>query len=114
MFGRRGRSMIKVGIVGMGVIGSHIAKAVDHGIPGIGLAGVTVRSATRAGGFPAYALDELISRSDLVVEAATQSALLEFGPAVLAAGRHLMVLSVGALVGVLAEWARLAEAHGCR
>ena len=32
----------------------------------------------------------------------------------LAAGKHLMVLSVGALVGVLDEWARLAEKHGCR
>ena len=32
----------------------------------------------------------------------------------LAAGKHLMVLSVGALVGVLDEWARLAEQHGCR
>jgi aspartate dehydrogenase len=59
-------------------------------------------------------LPELIERADLIVEAATQAALREFGPAVLAAGKHLMVLSVGALVGVLDEWARLAEKHGCR
>ena len=38
----------------------------------------------------------------------------EFGPAVLEAGKHLMVLSVGALVGVLDDWARRAEKHGCR
>jgi aspartate dehydrogenase len=106
--------MIKVGIVGMGVIGSHVAKAIDNGLPGIALAGVSVRTATRAGGFPAYPLDELIRRSDLIVEAATQAALHEFGPAVLSAGRHLMVLSVGALVGVLDEWAKLAGQHGCR
>jgi len=106
--------MIKVGIVGMGVIGSHVAKAIENGLPGIALAGVSVRTVTRAGGFPAYPLDELIRRSDLIVEAATQAALREFGPAVLMAGRHLMVLSVGALVGVLDEWAKLAEEHGCR
>ena len=106
--------MIKVGIVGMGVIGQHIAKAIGNGIPGVTLAGVSVRTATTAGGFAAYPLDELIRRSDLIVEAATQAALLDLGLAVLGAGRHLMVLSVGGLVGVLDEWARLAEAHGCR
>jgi aspartate dehydrogenase len=67
-----------------------------------------------AAGYPLLALPELIERSDLVVEAATQAALLDFGPAVLAAGKHLMVLSVGALVGVLGEWAQAAERHGCR
>ncbi len=106
--------MIEVGIVGMGVIGSHLAKSIENGIPGVSLAGVSVRTPTRAGGIAAYPLDELIRRSDLVVEAATQAALHEFGPAVLRAGKHLMVLSVGALVDVLADWARLAEQHHCR
>ena len=87
--------MIKAGIVGMGVIGQHIAKAIDNGIPGVTLAGVSVRTATTAGGFAAYPLDELIRQADLIVEAATQAALLDFGPAVLTAGKHLMVLSVG-------------------
>jgi aspartate dehydrogenase len=105
---------IKVGIVGMGVIGTHIATAIDHGIPGIALAGVSVRRATTAAGFPAFPLDTLIQRSELIVEAATQAALREFGARVLSAGRHLMVLSVGALVGVLDEWTRLAAKHGCR
>jgi aspartate dehydrogenase len=59
-------------------------------------------------------LEALIERSDVIVEAATQAALRQFGPAVLGAGKHLMVLSVGALVGVLDDWARLAEKHGCR
>src|SRR4029453_1113905 len=106
--------MIRVGIVGMGVIGTAIAKAASGDLAGIELAGVAVRDPAKAGGFPAYPLDELIHRSDLIVEAATQAALREFGPTVLAAGKHLMVLSVGALVGVLDEWARLAEKHGCR
>jgi aspartate dehydrogenase len=106
--------MIKVGIVGMGVIGSHVARAIDNGIPGVALAGVSVRTPARSDRWPVWDLAELIRRSDLVVEAATQAALLEIGPAVITAGKHLMILSVGALIGVLDEWARLAEKHGCR
>ena len=106
--------MVKIGIVGMGVIGQAIARAATAGIPGIALAGVTVRDPARAAGHRALPLDQLVERSDLVVEAATQAALRDLGPTVLAAGRHLMVLSVGGLVGVLDEWARLAEKHGCR
>jgi aspartate dehydrogenase len=106
--------MLKVGIVGMGVIGTHIARAIDEGIPGVALAGVTVRSQAKAAGFKALPLESLIRESDLVVEAATQAALRDFAPSVLGAGKHLMVLSVGALVGVLDGWAALAEKHGCR
>jgi aspartate dehydrogenase len=106
--------MLKIGIVGMGVIGRRVAEAIVRGIPGTGLAGVCVRRPETAAGFPTLPLDRLIEGSDLIVEAATQAALREFGPAVLAAGKHLMVLSVGALVGVLDEWGRLAEKHGCR
>ena len=106
--------MLKVGIVGMGVIGTHIARTITAGIPGVTLAGVHVRDPAKAKGFPAVSLPELIQRSDLIVEAATQAALREFAPAVLAAGKHLMVLSVGGLLGVLDEWTRLAEKHGCR
>src|SRR4029450_9292969 len=106
--------MIRIGIVGMGVIGTAVAKAASGDLPGIELAGVAVRDPAKAGGFPAFPLSELIERSHLIVEAATQAALREFGPAVLTAGKDLMVLSVGGLVGVLSEWARLAERHGCR
>ncbi|HUM14622.1 MAG TPA: aspartate dehydrogenase [Candidatus Nitrosotalea sp.] len=106
--------MLKIGIVGMGVIGRRVAEAVRRGIPGVTLAGVTVRKPETATGFDSLPLDALIERSDLIVEAATQAALREFGPGVLGAGKHLMVLSVGVLVGVLDDWARLAEKHGCR
>ena len=106
--------MIKIGIVGMGVIGTAVAKAASGDLPGIELTGVAVRDAAKAGGFPAYPIGELIQKSDLIVEAATQAALREFGPVVLKAGKDLMVLSVGALVGVLDEWARLAQQHRCR
>ncbi len=52
--------MIRVGIVGMGVIGTHIAEAITKGIPGIGLAGVSVRDAATAGRYTALPLEELI------------------------------------------------------
>jgi aspartate dehydrogenase len=106
--------MLKVGIVGMGVIGTNIARAITAGIRGVTLAGVHVRDPAKARGFPAFPLDELVRRSDLVVEAATQAALRDFGPAVLSAGKHLMVLSVGGLLGFLDEWTRLADKHGGR
>jgi aspartate dehydrogenase len=106
--------MLKIGIVGMGVIGRRVADAVTRGIPGTTLVGVSVRQPATAAGHPVLPLDELIERADLIVEAATQAALREFGPAVLSAGKHLMVLSVGALVGVLDDWAALAEKHGGR
>jgi aspartate dehydrogenase len=111
---RKETDMIKVGIVGMGVIGTHVARAIDGGIPGVTLAGVSVRAAGQPPPYPLWDPAELIRRSDLVVEAATQAALLEIGPAVLEAGKHLMVLSVGALIGVLGQWSRLADERGCR
>jgi len=106
--------MINVGIVGMGIIGRHVADAITKGIPGVALAGVTVRDPVRALGHRALGLEGLVRASDLIVEAATQDALREIAPSVLTAGKHLMVLSVGGLVGVLDEWAQLAEKHGCR
>ena len=106
--------MINVGIVGMGVIGRHLADAITKGIPGVALAGVTVRNPARALDHRILGLEGLIRASDLIVEAATQDALREIAPSVLTAGKHLMVLSVGGLVGVLDEWAQLAEKHGCR
>jgi aspartate dehydrogenase len=84
--------MLKIGIVGMGVIGHRVADALTRGIPGTTLVGVHVRKPATAGAYPVLPLPALIERADLVVEAATQAALREFGPVVLAAGKHLMVL----------------------
>ncbi len=106
--------MLKIGIVGMGVIGRHVAEAASRSIPGVTLVGVTVREPSTATGFPILSLHQLLDRSDLIVEAATQAALREFGPTVPAAGKHLMVLSVVAVSLKKNEWARLGEKHGCR
>jgi aspartate dehydrogenase len=58
-------------------------------------------------------LDGVIACCDLVVEAATQAALQEIAPRTLAAGKHLMILSVGGLLDH-PEWVDLAGRHGCK
>jgi len=47
---------------------------------------------------PVEDLDKTLKDTDLVVEAASQEAVKEFGPMALEAGADLMIMSVGALV----------------
>ncbi len=111
----------RVGIFGLGTIGRHVARALAAGIPGLSLAGATSRDRDRAraflstlvGGPPLLEFGELVERADIVVETATQAALAERAPAILAAGRDLIVLSVGALLDH-PEWVDQAAAHGAR
>ena len=60
-----------------------------------------------------FPLLELIQRADLVVEAAGQLTLSDFVPRAFAAGRDILVMSVGGLLG-REEWFRQAEEKGCR
>jgi aspartate dehydrogenase len=116
-----GNTVRRIGIVGLGVIGRAVARAVADGLPGCALAGATSRDeakgkaflATLPGAPPYLGLPRLIEASDLVVEAATQAALAELAPAVLDAGRELVVLSVGGLLDH-PEWVALAAARGGR
>ena len=105
--------MIKVGIVGMGVIGSHIAEAIGAASPASRWPASPCGPAN-AHGHRALALERLIRRIGSRRRGRDAGGASRVRPAVLAAGKHLMVLSVGGLVGVLDEWARLAEKHGCR
>lgn len=113
--------MIRVGIFGLGTIGRQICRAVKAGMPGVSLAGGTSRDRTKAEAFlgslparpPFLPLDKLIEASDLIVEAATQEALQELAPRVLGAGKDLMVLSCGGLLG-RGDWVELAEQNRCR
>jgi aspartate dehydrogenase len=97
---------VRVGVFGLGVIGRAVARALAAGIPGTVPAGAATRDAARGRAFldtlpgrpPCLDLAGLVAASDLVVEAATQPALLEAAPRVLEAGRDLVVLSVGALL----------------
>ena len=112
---------LTVGVAGLGVIGRRVCEALDAGLPGLRLAGATARTRERAEAFlkslarpvPFLSLDELVAASDLVVEASTQAHLQEIAPRALGAGRDLVVLSCGALLG-RADWIALAAQHGCR
>jgi aspartate dehydrogenase len=112
---------LRVGVVGLGAIGRRVCQALDAGVPALRLAGATARSRDKAEAFlksleapvPFLALDELVDASDIVVEASTQAHLQEIAPRALGAGRDLVVLSCGALLG-RADWVTLAEANGCR
>jgi aspartate dehydrogenase len=112
---------MRVGVVGLGAIGRAVCRALDAGLPGLELAGATARDRERGERFlkgltrtvPWLSLDALIEASDLIVEASTQAHLRELAPRVLAAGRDLVVLSCGGLLG-RQDWVDLAARHRCR
>jgi aspartate dehydrogenase len=111
----------RVGVFGLGTIGRAVARALAAGLPGVCLAGGTSRDRERAAAFlaslpaspPCLSMEALIQHSDLVVEAATRTALETLAPAVLDAGRDLLVLSVGALLDH-PDWVDRAAARGAR
>jgi aspartate dehydrogenase len=115
------RRDMRVGIVGLGTIGRAMAQAVDRGEVAVQLTAVHSRDVEKARGFvatlgqqPAVTdLPGLIERCDLVIEAATQAALADIAPRTLAAGKDLMVLSVGGLLDY-PEWSDLAARQRCR
>lgn len=115
------RDPLRVGVVGLGVIGRHVCRALDAGMTGVVLAGATTRRrdageaflATLKSPVPFHTLDDLVGAADLVVEASTQAHLAEIAPKALGAGRDLVVLSCGGLLG-RDDWVALAERHGAR
>ena len=112
---------MNVGVVGLGAIGRAVCRALDGGLPGLRLSGATARDREKAERFlkglrspaPFLPLDDLIDASGVVVEASTQAHLSEIAPKTLKAGRDLVVLSCGGLLG-RQDWVRLAEANRCR
>lgn len=113
--------MKSIGIVGCGAIGRALICAVESGRLAVRVAGVTSRTETSARKFlagfkdppPYLSLTELIAASDLIVEAAGGRVVAELARQTFAAGKDLMVISVGALLEhpeVMAESRRT----GCR
>jgi aspartate dehydrogenase len=103
--GRRGGA-IKIGIVGCGAIGRALLTAAQERRLAASVAGVTSRSDTRARAFlvtlaeppPFLGLDDLIEAADLLVEAAGGDVVPELARRAVAAGKDLLVISVGALL----------------
>ncbi len=116
--------MLKIGVIGCGAIGSEICRALDKKLVNARLVAVYDKSQQNCMGLieklctrpDMVPPDELISMADIVVECASQAAVREFGLRVLEKGRHLMVLSAGALVDPLLRENLIdaAMAHNCR
>lgn len=90
-------------VVGCGAIGTvvaHEARRLRH-VEDVALADVDApraASLAAATGARVVSLDQGLAEADLVVECASQAAVREIGPAALAAGCDLVVVSVGALL----------------
>jgi aspartate dehydrogenase len=112
---------LKVGLLGVGAIGQILAGALDAEPSRAVLVAIADQDWPRAEKFaeqlktrPAVVeLDELVRRSDLIIEAASQAALPEVVPRALRAQKDLMVMSVGGLLEN-EEWFADAEKQGCR
>ena len=95
-----------IGIVGCGAIGQALMRASDTGQLDVPVAGVTSRDEDRAHKFldslnnpPSYfGRQALIARADLLVEAAGGHIVPELAKETFAAGKDLMVISIGALL----------------
>jgi aspartate dehydrogenase len=112
---------LRVGILGVGAIGRTMAMALDAKRIDAELVAIADQDSQRAEAVSAElasrprvaSVHELIQRSDLVVEAASQAALLDFVPKALAAGRDMLIMSAGGLLGH-GEWFSQAREKGCR
>ena len=112
---------LKVGLLGVGAIGPILATALDAEPSRAALVAIADQDRPRAEKFaaqlkgrpPVVELDELVRRSDLVIEAASQAALPEIVPRALRAQKDLMIMSVGGLLEN-EEWFAEAERQGCR
>jgi len=113
--------MISLGIVGCGAIGCTLLKATDAGVLPMDVAGVTSRTEKTARAFlstlrhppPYLERSEVISRSDLIIEAAGGDIVPRLAHETFEAKKDLMVISAGALLDH-PEIVSQARETGCR
>jgi aspartate dehydrogenase len=113
--------MKAIGVVGCGSIGRSILAAVDRGELPVAVAGVSTRTPANAAPFlaglksppPLLPADALIERSDIIIEAAGGQVVAPLAEAAFAAGKDLVVISIGALLD-RPDLFELARARGCR
>lgn len=117
---RKGSRPKRVGIAVLGTVGKSLAKALDQGIPGIELSAIAARNASAAAEWIAAQLsgkprlvgfEEMAELCDIVVECAPAQLLTEIAAPVLTAGKQIVVLSCGALLGH-DELIDMAREHG--
>lgn len=110
---------MRIGIVGCGAIGSSLAKAIVREFKGqAGLAALydldqskSLALAKKAGrrGLAVNSLEELIRKSSLVVECASAASSWQISRTALSAGRDMMIMSVGGVVGHFEQLTALAK-----
>jgi aspartate dehydrogenase len=112
---------VKIGLVGAGAIGQVLATAIDAWPDRAVLVAMVDQDRSRAEKLAAQLksppavveIEELVRRSDLIIEAASQAVLPEVIPRALRAQKDVMVMSVGGLLEY-EEWFAEAERQGCR
>lgn len=113
-------SPTKVAIAGLGAIGRTLATRLwNNAVPGIELVAVAARDHEKARATldsagvkaPVVALDQLAELADIVIECAPAALLPQIAQPVLAAGKKMVVLSVGALLSY-PELIEVAKVHG--
>ena len=95
-----------IGIVGCGAIAQALLREADNGNLPVEVAGVTSRTESSAQAFlatlikppPYLEREELIARSNLIVETAGGHVVSELARETFQAGKDLMVISIGALL----------------
>jgi len=97
---------LRVGVGGLGAIGSAVARRLDEGLPGLRLAAAAARD--RAGAEqrvaalkhppPVVELAELAPISDVVVECAPAAVFAQVAEPAIRAGRIFVTISAGALL----------------
>lgn len=86
-------SPVKIGIAGMGAIGSAVAKALMSGIEGFHLEAVSDLNPKNKIAAPYVSLQDLAARCDLIVEALPPAAVPELTEYVFKAQKNLVLIS---------------------
>jgi aspartate dehydrogenase len=113
--------MLKVGLAGLGAVGLEVARRLEAGISGLGLAAVSARDHDKARRnlpdagtrIPIVAPEALAQSCDVIVECLPPKMFRALAESAIARGRIFMPLSVGQL---LENWdlVDLAKAKGAR
>jgi aspartate dehydrogenase len=100
------KPQLRVGLAGLGSVGTEVARRLIAGVPGLVLAAVTVRDAAKArqqfpgigDSIPALSLMELAEACDVVVEGLPPTLFRDIAVHAVEQGRIFMPLSVGQLL----------------
>lgn len=117
--------LLKIGIVGCGAIGSSLAKFVKERLKGMAelaaLYDIEIEKAVKLSkkifkknDFTAYSLDELIDKSELVIECAGASSSWNIAKQALTKKRDIMIMSVGGILTHFKELSFLSNKHNSR